>query len=140
MSTINIIIGTHGRFGEALIQSAEMIAGKMEGVFAVSLLPDMSLENYLEAIDQQMSILEGKTVVLVDLFGGTPSNAFSAYIQKYHYPVVTGVNFPMLIDLYLKISNDDSGALDPFELAAACVNTVQESSVITNDYLQNSED
>lgn len=32
MAKLNIIIGTHGHFGEELVKSAELITGKMEGV------------------------------------------------------------------------------------------------------------
>lgn len=39
MAKLNIIVGTHGHFGEELVKSAELITGKMEGVRTLSLLP-----------------------------------------------------------------------------------------------------
>ena len=38
MAKLNIIVGTHGHFGEELVKSAELITGKMEGVWTLSLL------------------------------------------------------------------------------------------------------
>ena len=34
-----VFVCTHGRFGEELMKSAEMIAGEAENVFAFSLMP-----------------------------------------------------------------------------------------------------
>lgn len=39
MEKFNIVIGTHGRFGEELVNSARMIAGALENVQCCSLLP-----------------------------------------------------------------------------------------------------
>ena len=38
MEKFNIVIGTHGRFGEELVKSASMIAGDMSHVKTCSLL------------------------------------------------------------------------------------------------------
>lgn len=43
MEKFNIVIGTHGRFGEELVKSAQMIAGSMEHVKTCSLLPEYLL-------------------------------------------------------------------------------------------------
>ena len=55
MANLNIIIGTHGRFGEEIIKSAEMIVGKMENVRAVSLLPEMSFEESIRGFSARRS-------------------------------------------------------------------------------------
>lgn len=66
MAKLNIIIGTHGRFGEEIIKSAEMIVGKMENVRAVSLLPEMSFEEFMKQVKDILAELEGETIALVD--------------------------------------------------------------------------
>lgn len=112
MEKFNIVIGTHGRFGEELVNSARMIAGALENVQCCSLLPEYSFEDYMKLADETMCTKEGFTIVLVDLYGGTPCNVFTVMSRKYHYPVLTGLNLPMLIDLYLKLSNMDEADLD----------------------------
>ena len=47
---ITYVILNHGRFGEELIKSAELIAGKTEHIHAVSLLSGMSIEEYYEEV------------------------------------------------------------------------------------------
>jgi PTS system mannose-specific IIA component/D-glucosaminate-specific PTS system IIA component len=133
MAKLNIVIGTHGRFGEELIKSAEMIAGKMENVKAVSLLPMMSFEDFMHEADSSLRDLEGPVVVLVDIYGGTPCNVLTALTRKYHHNVITGLNLPMLVDLYIKgISNE---TLDMDEIIKNCIENLQASGVHTNKML-----
>ena len=90
MEKFNIVIGTHGRFGEELVKSASMIAGDMSHVKTCSLLPEYSFEEYMKVVDSTLSTLDdGFTIVLVDLYGGTPCNTFTVLSQKYHYDVLS---------------------------------------------------
>lgn len=115
MSKSRIIVGTHGRFGEEIIKSAKLILGESELFEAVSLLPEMSLENYLEEADKALSNADENVIVFVDLLGGTPSNVFTILSKKYNYPIVTGVNLPVLLDAYFKANGDDFNAHDEAE-------------------------
>lgn len=66
MEKFNIVIGTHGRFGEELVKSASMIAGDMSHVKTCSLLPEYSFEEYMKVVDSTLSTLDdGFTIVLV---------------------------------------------------------------------------
>jgi mannose PTS system EIIA component len=133
MAMLNIIIGTHGRFGEEIINSAEMIVGKMENVKAVSLLPSMSFEDFMHQVESALSDLEGPVLALVDLYGGTPCNVLTALTKKYHHNVITGLNLPMLIDLYLNASNSET--LDMEQVVKNCIDNLQSSCVHTNKML-----
>lgn len=135
MAKLNIIIGTHGRFGEELVKSAELIAGKMETVKTVSLLPQMSFEDFMKQAEEVLTSTEKPYVVLVDLFGGTPCNVFTALSRKYGYDVVAGVNLPMLVDLYVKTLSMDDADINTDTLAEECIETLKESGVHTNKQL-----
>ena len=135
MAKLNIIIGTHGRFGEELVKSAELIAGKMETVKTVSLLPEMSFEDFMKQAEEVLTNTEKPYVVLVDLFGGTPCNVFTALSRKYGYDVVAGVNLPMLVDLYVKTLSMDDADINTDTLAEECIETLKESGVHTNKQL-----
>ncbi|MCR1898986.1 hypothetical protein NSA47_08310 [Irregularibacter muris] len=134
MAKLNIVIGTHGRFGEELIKSAEMILGRMENVKSVSLLPSTSFEEFMHEVDSILGNLEGQILSLVDLHGGTPCNVFTALTKRYHHDVVTGVNLPMLIDLYLNVINSE--VLDIDQVIQNCINTIQSSAIHTNKTVQ----
>lgn len=133
MEKFNIVIGTHGCFGEELVRSAEMIAGEMANVECCSLLPEYSFEDYMKKVDATLSSKSGFTLVLVDLYGGTPCNVFTVLSKKYHHNVLTGLNLPLLIDVYLKLSNTDT--VDEEQLIKECIETVSTSCVHTNTQL-----
>ena len=134
MEKFNIVIGTHGRFGEELVKSASMIAGDMSHVKTCSLLPEYSFEDYMKAATELLDGLDdGFTIVLVDLYGGTPCNTFTVLSQKYHYDVLTGLNLPVLIDLYLKLSN--ASDIDAKKIVQETMDTYAHTCVHTNQQL-----
>ena len=134
MEKFNIVIGTHGRFGEELVKSASMIAGDMSHVKTCSLLPEYSFEDYMKAATELLDGLDDAfTIVLVDLYGGTPCNTFTVLSQKYHYDVLTGLNLPVLIDLYLKLSN--ASDIDAKKIVQETMDTYAQACVHTNQQL-----
>ena len=100
---ISVIIGTHGRFSEEILKSAEMIFGVQESVGIVTFKPGEGLDNLLEKYDELISELDCTDGVLfmVDLFGGSPFNAASIIAMKNdNMEIVTGVNLPMLLEVF----------------------------------------
>jgi len=134
MSKLNMIIATHGQFGEELVKSAEMIAGRLENVHCLSLLPSVSFEAFMHQADNLLSELTGPTIVLVDMFGGTPCNVLTVLSRKHHHHVVTGVNLPMLINLYSVAGISDDPDMEA--IVNSCIETVQSSVVYTNKQLE----
>ena len=99
---INIVLVSHGELGDALIQAAEMIAGPAERVFSVPLLPGESPEGFGEKLNTALQEIAGEdTLVLIDLFGGTPYNVAARQVLKENVECVTGANLPMLLELVM---------------------------------------
>lgn len=96
---MQIVIMNHGRFGEEMIASAEMLFGEIENARAISLMPGMSIEDFLEKSEAVISSAEEDTLVLTDLYGGTPCNVAMMLRQKYGIRIICGVNLPMLIEV-----------------------------------------
>ncbi|MBN1178508.1 MAG: PTS sugar transporter subunit IIA [Anaerolineae bacterium] len=120
---VNIVLVSHADVGAALVRAAEMIAGPAEGVYAVSLLPEDSPESFGEKLDGVLAHIEGQeTLILIDLFGGTPYNVAARQVLKETVECVTGVNLPMVLELLM--SRDDATAS---ELAASIATAGKES-------------
>ena len=98
---ISLFIFNHGRFGEELIKSAELITGKIEDIQAFSLLPGMSIEDFYESVKEPLLNTEKQKLILCDLFGGTPCNVAMMMSLQTDIEIVCGVNLPMLIDVVL---------------------------------------
>jgi PTS system mannose-specific IIA component len=95
------LILTHGRLAIELLNAAEMIVGEIHGVTAVSLgwhddvdTAATMVRNALERVQTPDGVL-----ILTDMFGGTPTNIASTFLDREKVEIVTGVNLPMLIKL-----------------------------------------
>lgn len=97
---IGILIVTHGKFGQELLKSAELIIGKQENVLTLGLEHGDSIEELNDKVKTSIEKLdEGDGVlVLTDLFGGSPSNVVAKNMEQLNFHSLTGVNLPMLIE------------------------------------------
>ncbi len=122
---MQLVIVTHGHLATSLLESARMILGALPaGVWDICLSPEDSLESAHHKI---VSVLEragpaAGSLVLVDLFGGTASNAAawalegrdSAVVAE-DSAVVAGVNLPMLLEVLVNM--DRLSAAEAAQLA-----------------------
>ena len=109
-SKVNIHIINHGEFGEAIIKSAELIVGKTDYISSSSLLPNMSIEDLIETVEEKLKEMKGEIIVLTDMYGGTPNNVASVLQNRFNAEIVCGFNLPMLIELILTRDNGDMSA------------------------------
>lgn len=100
MNLIGILIVSHGNFAEELLKSAELIVGEQKQVKTLGLYHGDSVEQFFEEVSSSIKELEeGEGVlVLVDLFGGSPSNVTAASLKNINFESLTGVNLPMLLE------------------------------------------
>lgn len=99
---IHILIVSHGNLGQALIEAAEMIVGPIEGLSAVALLPGEAPEGFDAKLDAAFEAIAGEeTLILIDLFGGTPYNVVARRVIEDYVECLTGANLPMLLELVM---------------------------------------
>ncbi|MBW2005861.1 MAG: PTS sugar transporter [Deltaproteobacteria bacterium] len=103
---IGLLIITHSRLAKELLEAAgfimgsvEFIMGSVEAAECISIETQKDskklrniIQNKLKSLDQGDGVL-----ILVDMFGGTPSNLALSFLQKDTAEVVTGVNLPMVL-------------------------------------------
>lgn len=99
-----VYILNHGKFGEELIKSAELITGKIEKIKTFSLLPGMSIEEFYDNVQSTIEE-DSPKIVLCDIYGGTPSNVAMMLSAKYDFRIICGMNLAMLIELVISRSN-----------------------------------
>lgn len=104
---VAIIIGTHGNFSEELVRSSEMIFGKQSNVGYITFKPEEGLEElvakYNVAMDQLYT--DDGVLFMVDSFEGSPYNVASMIaLKNENMDVVTGVNLPMLLEIFGSMS------------------------------------
>ncbi len=96
---IGLLIITHSRLAKELLEAAGFITGSVEAAECISIETSKDskklrniIKNKLKSLDQGKGVL-----ILVDMFGGTPSNLALSFLQKDSAEVVTGVNLPMVL-------------------------------------------
>ena len=106
---IGIIITTHGNLALELKYAMEYILGIQKNIEIISIKPDDDLEikkaDLKEAIEKVNENIG--TIILTDMFGGTPSNLAMSFLEVGKVEIISGVNLPMLVKLIgLRDSND----------------------------------
>ncbi|MBI1186954.1 MAG: PTS fructose transporter subunit IIA [Alphaproteobacteria bacterium] len=98
---IGVVVVSHGQLAEEFVAAAEHILGPQRQMRAVAIGPDDDMEvkrtqivNAVRAVDDGAG-----TIILTDMFGGTPSNLAISVIYEGRIEVIAGVNLPMLVKL-----------------------------------------
>lgn len=93
-----ILILTHGPLGPALLDSARLVMGDEPRLMALPLLDGCDISQYAQSLEDALSSMGDGTLVLADLFGGTPFNQLVLQMDRHVFWGVAGVNLPMLIE------------------------------------------
>ena len=98
---IGLILVTHGNLAKEFISALQHVVGKQEQIDAVCIGPDDNMEERRdEILKKAREVDTGKgTILLTDMFGGTPSNLAISIMDRANVEVLAGVNLPMLIKL-----------------------------------------
>ncbi|QAT39169.1 PTS sugar transporter subunit IIA [Clostridium sp. JN-9] len=97
---VGIIAISHGNYVKELINSVELIYGKIDEIEAICLEKAESIESLNSKIELKIKGLDADEIlILVDLLGGTPYNASSLWMKNPNINVVTGINMPMLLEI-----------------------------------------
>lgn len=97
---VGLLIITHGRIGDELLETAKSVLGVCPLQTASLMVPQSCDPEKLvnqatstcSALDQGDGVL-----VLTDIYGSTPSNIANRLLGKSQIQVVAGINLPMLV-------------------------------------------
>lgn len=95
------VIVTHGHLAGELLAAAEMIIGPISHITAVSIGWHDDVDAARDEVQRAIArVSQGAGVLLLtDMFGGTPTNIASMFLEEGKVEVVTGINLPMVIKL-----------------------------------------
>ncbi len=98
---IGLVLVTHGDLAEHFVGAMEHVVGPQENVASVCIGPNDDMEQKRAEIVQAVSNVDtgSGTIILTDLFGGTPSNLAMNSTKSAQLRVLYGVNMPALIKL-----------------------------------------
>jgi mannose PTS system EIIA component len=95
------VIVTHGQLAGELLAAAEMIVDPISHIAAVSIGWHDDVDNARAEVERAIkAVAQGAgTLLMTDMFGGTPTNIASMFLEEGAVEVLTGVNLPMVIRL-----------------------------------------
>src|SRR5678809_1238813 len=95
------VIVTHGHLAGELLAAAEMIVGPISHIAAVSIGWHDDVDAARDEVQRAITRVTQKkgVLLLTDMFGGTPTNIASMFLEEGSVEVITGVNLPMVIKL-----------------------------------------
>ena len=96
---LGVLIVTHYRLAEEFLQAVQLIVGELPHFRAIGLDPSTAPEDMRRRIEAELKQINGSegVLMLVDMFGGTPSNLCLSFLDEGRVEVVTGLNLPMLV-------------------------------------------
>lgn len=98
---IGLVLVTHGNLALEFISAMQHVVGKQEQIAAVCIGPEDDMEiRRAEILKKVKDVDNGNgTILLTDMFGGTPSNLAISIMDQAKVEIIAGVNLPMLIKI-----------------------------------------
>ena len=109
------VIVTHGQLAGELLAAAEMIVGPISHIAAVSIGWHDDVDAARDEVQRAITrVSKGAGVLLLtDMFGGTPTNIASMFLEEGVVEVLTGVNLPMVIKLATATAEESLAEIAP---------------------------
>ena len=98
---LGLVLVTHGNLAKEFVSAMQHVVGKQEQIETVCIGPEDNMEERRgEILSKVEKVNTGEgTIVLTDLFGGTPSNLAISIMDRAKVEILAGVNLPMLIKI-----------------------------------------
>lgn len=133
---IGLLIVTHGRLGEFLLDTAEMLVSDTSLVRTVSFLPGQGVEDLEQAVSDTLSEMNSVDGILclADLPGGSPARVLgSLLLQDTRLELLTGVNLPMLVEVLMMRNNMTLRELTVHAAASGCQGIVDVGEMVRQE-------
>ncbi len=99
-----IILASHGKMADGLLDSLELFNGQLSQVQALCLLPGEEISLFIQRIQKAVSQVDtgDGVVIFCDLLFGSPCNCSSVFLKNdkmtNKVDIITGMNLPMVME------------------------------------------
>lgn len=93
-----ILLLTHGGWGQQLCNSLCMVTGEIKGVTEIALMPVDTLGEFYQRVEAVVKTLPEGSLILTDFIGGTTSNVAARLSADYPVAVISGLNASLLLE------------------------------------------
>jgi len=98
---IGLVLVTHGNLANEFVSAMQHVVGPQTNIATVCIGPEDDMESRRQEILTKAKKVDtgSGTIVLTDMFGGTPSNLAISIMENANVEILAGVNLPMLIKI-----------------------------------------
>ena len=92
-------------------------------------MPGVPPEEYIKEVTETIKLAPEGSIILVDLFGGTPSNTAALLSKEYKISAVSGLNIAMLIEadsMRKQLKGEELAQKVVSTAKASCKNIIKE--------------
>lgn len=120
------IIASHSTFAEGLYNCLKFFKFDIDNVYYINAyVDDMEFEkSFIELVEK---LQDKNLIVLTDMPGGSVNVVCLQLMQKYHYHLISGVNFPLVLELVFQNEKVDD------KMIRSLVETSRQQMVYMND-------
>lgn len=135
-SHVGIIVVAHADYGSAVLRTVEFILGHQSDCCSISVDVAHDVNETVARLTDATERLDvgNGVIILTDMFGGTPTNLALSLLQSHNIEVVTGVNLPMLLKVFMSREKPLS------ELASLAREAGMSGIVVAGEMLQKKKD
>lgn len=107
-----IVIASHSYLAEGMKKTVEFILGERQNISVMTayIEEDFEIEEEIEKLFTELSDGD-ELIVVVDILGGSVSNAFAQFLIKEKFYLVSGMNLPLLLELITHLDGDTTLAI-----------------------------
>lgn len=110
-----IIVVSHGKMAQGIVNSVFMLSGKKEEVLSVGLLEEESIEVFSNKFKELIKTIpvNSEIILLGDIIGGSPTTTAVNILSENNFNFITigGMNLPLLLSIVLMKDNMDLSSI-----------------------------
>ncbi len=131
----HFILSSHGTFSQGIYNSVKIIMGEQENVHIITAYVEEG-QDIKDLVAQTLQEIppEDEIIVCTDVFGGSVNNEWMKYIVPKKLHLVTGMNLPLLMNLFMQEDQDAA------EIIRQGLQEAKEGMIYCNDLTVESQE
>ena len=129
------LLVSHGMFSKGIYDSVKIILGEQSNVRLLTAYVEPGVD-VKDQVNELLSTIpeDDEVIVCSDVFGGSVNNEFMKHLNRKNLHLVTGMNLPLLMTMFLSQEEDVS------KMIRQCVSEAKEGLIYCNDQVENVDD
>ena len=101
---MKLLIASHGTFAKGIKSALKIIVGNVDNITTINAYVDEC--DFKKELDTFFELNKDEEIIVcTDLFGGSVNQAIIQKLKEKDFNLITGVNFPFLLELSIALAN-----------------------------------